>query len=431
MLFVYTSKKNTRIQYTFKHIFEGILAVPIQVSTNLQDFVAYSGPKFSYGPQALGNELFFEAHTLLFELGVTQPEVRVQSWEGFPAFFKVSENSALPFDLFAASFFLLSRYEEYQPHQVDNRGRFQPKQSLAVKHQFLEKPLVDIWAVKIFNLLCEGFPDLSLPKGKKPVFQPIFSIVSPYKFRLKSPFMVVWELLGYFFRFQFWEIADFWRVQMGRIDDPHGHYKELRKLTSTFANQPFMFFLFTPKGPNDNGVSPFNPNYRALVKENADYIPTSLLVSFESQLDPSQIPSEIKLFNEAIHRTVKSVVLHRGIRQLGTTYIGLSEAELQHDYSMCYTQLVGYRASTAVPFYFYDLTHERLSSLKIHPVVATEEALKQRSPKKAFDTLNRLYHNLPTSTAQFCVHFSNRILNPQVREMSWRKLFINFIQSHA
>ncbi|MGC6479017.1 MAG: DUF7033 domain-containing protein [Flavobacteriaceae bacterium] len=431
MILVYVPKKNTRILYTFKHIFEGILQVGVSLTNNLQEFVAYSGVKFSYSQQPLGNELFFEAHPLLFELGVAQHEIHVQQWEGLAVFFKTSTKSAIPFDLFAASFYLLSRYEEYQPHQVDSRGRFQPEQSLAYRHQFLEQPLVDLWAVKILDLLREQFPDFQWDQKKHPTFQAVFSIVSPYKFKLKSPFLLLWDLLGYIFRFQFWELRDFWRVRLNNQVDPYGDYPTLRKIIQGLKHPPLLFFLFTPKGPNDDGVSPFNPKYKALVKENADYIPTSLMVAYESQINAGTIPKEIKLFNESIHRSVKSVVLHRGIRQLGETYIELSEAELQNDYSMCYTHYIGYRASTAVPFYFYDLTHERLTYLKIHPVVATEEALKQLRPKQAFDRLNQLFDRLPTSSAQFCVHFSNKIMNYQQREVEWRRLFIKFIERHA
>lgn len=431
MILVYLPKKNTRVLYTLKHVFEGILNIGVTLTNNLQEFVAFSGPKFSYGPKPLGKELFFEAHSLLFELGVTEPEIEVQRWQELPVFFKVSQNSSLPFDLFAASFYLLSRYEEYQPHQVDSRGRFMPQQSLAMQHHFLDQPLVDLWAVKILEILQQQFPELEQNTPKKPSFNPIFSVVSPYKFQLKSPVLLLWDLLGYIFRLQFWELGDFWRVWFQKQTDPHGHYQELREICKGLAKPPMLFFLFTPKGANDNGVSPFNPKYRALVKENADYIPTSLLLSFESQLQPDRVADEIKLFNSAIHRSVKSVVMHRGIRQMGDTYIGLAEAELQNDYSMSYPRLMGYRASTAVPYYFYDLIHERLTFLKIHPVVATEEALKELKPKQAFDRLQLLFDRLPTSSAQFCIHLSNRILNPQIKESQWRRLFINFIQTHA
>ena len=69
-------------------------------------------------------------------------------------FFSVN-NSVFPFDPFAASFFMISRYEEYLPHIKDIHGRFEAKESLAFKNNFLEKPIVDIWINLIKKELVE------------------------------------------------------------------------------------------------------------------------------------------------------------------------------------------------------------------------------------------------------------------------------------
>ena len=55
-------------------------------------------------------------------------------------------DSDLPFDIFAASFFLVSRYEEYLDYQPDEYGRFQASSSLAFRNGFLGIPVVDLWA---------------------------------------------------------------------------------------------------------------------------------------------------------------------------------------------------------------------------------------------------------------------------------------------
>ncbi len=50
-----------------------------------------------------------------------------------------------PFDIFAATFYLLSRYEEYLPHEKDMYGRYAHENSLAFKEGFLKLPLINIW----------------------------------------------------------------------------------------------------------------------------------------------------------------------------------------------------------------------------------------------------------------------------------------------
>src|SRR5690606_34476047 len=70
------------------------------------------------------------------------------------------ESSVFPFDIFAAGFYLLSRYEEYSNPEKDSHGRFEAISSLAYKKGFLPKPVIDEWAFAIFKILKKRFPEL-------------------------------------------------------------------------------------------------------------------------------------------------------------------------------------------------------------------------------------------------------------------------------
>ena len=117
MILVYTAAIKPRIQYIFKHFFESRMGEELSFTSDLSAFIAHSGPKMSYGDAPLGNEFFISAHGLLTEQGVNPVEVQTFDWEGLPAFFATNEKSALPFDFFAAAFFLMlvffiSRHQE-------------------------------------------------------------------------------------------------------------------------------------------------------------------------------------------------------------------------------------------------------------------------------------------------------------------------------
>jgi len=148
MLLVYTHKITPRLNYIFKHICKRILDVPVSFTTTVEEFIAHDSLKMSYSRQALGNEFHVKSHDILFEQGLSDVSIQVQEWEHTKCFFYNGEKSAIPFDIFAASFYLLSRYEEYLPHVKDEYGRFTPNDSLAFKHDFLHQPVVDIWAQK-------------------------------------------------------------------------------------------------------------------------------------------------------------------------------------------------------------------------------------------------------------------------------------------
>ena len=130
-------------------MFTTALGVEIDFTSKLETFIAYNGPKMSYGKAPLGNEFFIEASPLLFEFGVQDISIKMKEWKTYPCFFEVGNTSAIPFDLFAATFYLISRYEEYLPHVKDALNRFEINQSLCVRKGFAQVPLVDHLARRI------------------------------------------------------------------------------------------------------------------------------------------------------------------------------------------------------------------------------------------------------------------------------------------
>ena len=71
-----------------------------------------------------GDEFFIASHTLLFEQGVINQNIEIKKWEDMPIFFETNKNGVFPFDIFASSFFLLTRYEESLPHVKTDLGHF-------------------------------------------------------------------------------------------------------------------------------------------------------------------------------------------------------------------------------------------------------------------------------------------------------------------
>ena len=124
-------------------------------------------------------EIFIECHDLLIEKGISDQEIQITEWESLPVFFQTSSYSSLPFDIFAASFYLLSRYEEYLPHIRDHYERFMAKESLAFKHGFLQKPLVNFMAPEVVTYDSKVYPNF-LPEGSKFKFVSTIDIDNAY-----------------------------------------------------------------------------------------------------------------------------------------------------------------------------------------------------------------------------------------------------------
>ena len=431
MILVYSHKITPRLTYIFRQIFIRVLELPVDFTSAIEKFVSHSGPKLSYTHQPLGNEFFIASHDLLFQKGIQEVPIEVSNWSNIPAFFKLGKSSQLPYDIFAASFFLMTRYEEFLPQVKNDLGAFVAYQSLASKNNFLEMPVVDLWAVRLKEKLHGFFPELPHVSWKKPKFQPIISVVNPYKYEKKSLLLKLSDTLSALWQLDFFSIIEQSFVLLGLQKDPYNNFEELETLFKKTGNQPLYFFLFAKNTFYDRGVSIHNFSFRRLIKNTADLNHVSLLASHAAQQESKSLNYERQQLKKLIIKKIDSVRFNYGLLTTSLGYYNLLEEEIQKDYSMGYCDEVGYRASTAVPFYFYDLINELQTSLKIYPVVADEAGLRKFSNQKAFKKLMELYENLPTSSAFHGVSFSNAILNAEEMKNSWRDQFINYIQYHA
>lgn len=431
MILVYSHKITPRLTYVFRQVFIRILELPTDFTSSIEKFVSHSGPKLSYTNKPLGNEFFIASHDLLFQQGIQEVSIEVSNWSGLPAFFKLGVSSQLPYDIFAASFYLMSRYEEFLPQVKDELGAFLPYQSLASKNNFLEQPIVDLWAVRLKDKLHKFFPDLPHVSWKKPEFQPIVSVVNPFKFQNKSIFLKLTDSLNAIWRLDFVSLIEQYLVIMSLRKDPDNKFKELDALFKEFGMQPLYFFLFAKNTFYDRGVSVYNFSFRNLIKNIADTNNVSLLASYEAQEEIKTLNRECSHLKKLILKKIDSIRFNYGLLTTSSAYYSLLEQEIQKDYSMGYIGELGYRASTAVPFYFYDLSNDLQTSLKIYPIVADEEGLRKFSNQKAFKKLEEFYENLPTRTALHGVSFSNTILNDKEMKNTFRNEFINYLRYHA
>jgi len=163
MLLIYSHKLTNRLQYIFKTIFTDVLQIPIDFTDNFQNFKEVSIAKINYSSTQYDTELYFQSTPILFENGIHEQDILLSLFNDSPTFFAVGKKSALPFDPFAASFYLITRYEEYLPHIRDQHDRFPMSESLAFQHNFLDIPLVNHWIQELEAILKNKFPDLVFP----------------------------------------------------------------------------------------------------------------------------------------------------------------------------------------------------------------------------------------------------------------------------
>ena len=125
-MLILVPKVTGRVMYVFDLMFRQLLGIDFDLTIDAEQFKAFEGPKLHYGLQRFGDELFVKADEILFERHIHEQSFRTVDFEGTVAPYAVfGQGNLMPFDVFAASFFLVSRYEEYLTQVRDKYGRFQ------------------------------------------------------------------------------------------------------------------------------------------------------------------------------------------------------------------------------------------------------------------------------------------------------------------
>ena len=430
MILVYTHKITPRVRYIFKHILTRTLLIPVDFTSKVEEFVAFNGPKMSYTKTPLGNEFFVKSNSLLFEQGVNDMEISVQKWDEIPCFFNAGQKSSIPFDIFAASFYLITRYEEYLPHVKDVHGRYTAEQSLAYKHRFLEKPVVDIWAYKLLEALKEKFPDYDYKKREYQFISTI-DIDNAYAYKYKSLIRSVGGFLNDLVYFKIFNIWNRFAVTLNLKKDPFDTFQRILKVRKEQDVKTIFFFLIGDYTTFDTNVSTSKRKYRLLIKEMVDYAKVGLHPSYFTMNNAPLLKKEKLRLEEIINSPIQRSRQHYLRFSLPETYQNLIDLEVAEDYSMGYASNVGFRASTCTPFYFYDLDFEIQTPLKVFPFALMDTTLNdymKLTPKQSLGRIRDLKNEVKAVNGMFITLFHNESLSDYLRWKGWKRLYESMIK---
>ncbi len=429
MLVVYTHKITHRNKYIFNLMFKDILGIDFKLTTDVEEFKYYQGAKLSYTHNLISNELFFISRSLLFESGITEQNISVFENNYNPMFFATGKASAMPFDVFAASFYLVSRYEEYLPHIRDEHDRFDAKDSLAFIAGFLEKPLVNIWAIQLKQLIKEKYPSLVFPKIKFE-FISTLDIDNAYAYREKGFTRSLGGYLKSLSIGNFSEVTERTRVLLGLEKDPYDTYDFQLEMLKKYKFKSIYFFLLGDYGPNDKNLPIESIKFQSLIKMLADYAQVGIHPSYGSNNSKQQLKKEIGRLSHVLHRDVTQSRQHFLKLRMPDTYRNLIEFDITDDYTMGYATQVGFRASICTPFNFYDLDTETETKLKIHPFAMMEGTLKYRMkihPKDAIVKIKQLIDEVKAVDGVFISLWHNDTVNNRKIWRGWKTVYEDMV----
>ncbi|HTL83196.1 MAG TPA: polysaccharide deacetylase family protein [Bacteroidia bacterium] len=429
-LIVYTPKLTNRCRFMFRLYFRELLGLDLEMTDVVEEFLSSQHLKVSYAAQPVADELFFFARNLLTEAGIAEQNISVFEWEERKVFFSAGKNSALPFDPFAAGFYLVSRYEEYLPHIRDHIDRFDAKNSLAWQHGFLTKPVVNEWSIIIGEKLKAKYPQiiLRLPEYK---FLPTIDIDNAYAYRQKGFMRSAGGYMKALLKLNFEDIKVRTRVLFRAQRDPYDTYQFQLDLQKKYNLRPVYFFLVGDYGVNDKNLSVQNRKFRELIRHISDYADVGVHPSFASNREPSRIRVEAGRLKNILHCDINRSRQHFLMLKFPQTYRHLLESDITDDYSMGFANEIGFRAGICTSFNFYDLDLETETHLRIHPFAVMDATLNlyMKLPvEQAKEKIMMLIDETRKVGGTFISLWHNETLSDEKEWKGWKVVYEDLVE---
>ncbi len=384
MLLLYAHKITPRFKYAANFLLGELCGFELGFSNSTGEFASYDGPKLSYYESSIANELNVIPHGLLFEKGIRPQNIALTKWNDIPAIFK-NANPEIAFDVFSATFFLLSRYEEYLPHIADTYNRFEADSSLAFQNKFLHLPVINLWAAELKKILLTKYPALK-HREKRYEYISTIDIDNAWAFKHKGFMRTGGAYLRSLIHMDLTDIKERAMTLAGRMHDPYDTYDLLLGVQEEFKLKMIYFILLGNYGVNDKNVSANNFSFQALIKQLADYADTGIHPSFGSNESINQVKIEVSRLSQVTHKPVTKSRQHFLKLHFPETYKNLISCGILEDYTMGYASQVGFRAGVCTPFKWYDMDLEQESPLTVYPFAIMDATLlyyMKLSPQEA------------------------------------------------
>ena len=355
MIVIYTPKVTNRIKYTLDFVFQHYFGIVYRITEN-QDFVFNDNDIYiNYSNTLIPNTYHIFQYSLLLETTIQAQQPIVSRATTLPVFFQTTANYDLPYDIFSCIFYLISRYEEYLPHEKDIHGRYLSSNSILSHPDFNFSPIVEYWLLDFKKILLQLKPTLPF---KEYTFAWIstFDIDNAFQYlgrnwMRRPPNIFKPSVLKTLFGFK---------------KDNYDILEELIQKLKTNTNQSIFFFLLNNKHKHDSNTDPNYPPLHQVIKKVSRYFDIGIHPSYQA-FQNNTISAERKKLESISEKEIIYNRQHFLRIQFPAYFRTLNTLKIQKDFSLCYPDISGFRAGCSRPFLFYDIEQNTATELLLQP----------------------------------------------------------------
>jgi hypothetical protein len=189
---------------------------------------------------------------------------------------------------------------------------------------------------------------------------------------------------------------------------------------------PIFFLLLGDHAEFDKNPDVRNNSFRQFLQSIATHYRVGLHPSYRSNSDLNILKIEKTRFEDITRQTLIMSRQHFLKLRFPETYQRLLSLGVKHDYSMGYADDIGFRASIATPFRWFDLTKNEVTDLWIHPFQVMDVTLRdyiKLTPTEAVVRVGELIKQTREVGGTFMTLWHNSSFSNTEGWQNWRAVY--------
>lgn len=395
-----------------------------ELTDDVERFKDCTGIKIEYGRiQRVQDSFFIPDTAILWTDKIEAHEIKPGNWNALPTLYPGEGN--IPFDIFSAIFFLITRYEEYLTFQKDKMNRFAAIQSIAYKYQFMRRPIVDLWRQQFEREIEQRWPEAEF-KEERFHFLATIDVDSAFAYKHKGLKRTLGGFAKDIFHLDFGNLFQRVATLAGMKPDVYDTYDYIATQCLRYNSPCRYFFLLSDFGQYDKNVPHTSKQLRGLIRRLSDKFPVGIHPGVASNSSVEILKKEKQRLEEITEKKCNDGRQHYLMLFSPKTYQSYMEVGITDDYTMGYADEVGFRAGTSCPFKWFDLVKNEKTELTIHPFAAMDTTMKNYlslTEDEAITVSKSLMKEVRETGGHFISLWHNESLSESSGWKGWRRVW--------
>ena len=301
-------------------------------------------------------------------------------------------------DIFAAIFFMLTRWEENAVKEKDEHGRFPEEKSFVIRNNIQHRPVVNEYLEMIRNMLFEFNCSKDFKTHNyKPVITHDIDFLDRYDTVVKVVKAMVWAFLNKpGIKAPLYELKAYFNVQKRRKPDPFHTFDYLMNISEKYGLKSHFYFIPAVKGEKDYQYDIRKDTVKNIIKK---IIARKHFVgvhgSYGAYNKPEKYRLELKRLTQH-YSEVKEGRQHFLRFKIPDSLQIWEDNNLETDSSFGFSNAVGFRAGVCYNYSLFNILSQKKLKVKEIPLLFMESVFdKVKSEKEILEkivSLKKIVH---------------------------------------